>query len=102
MLSREFLQQLFMEDSAHYLLYCIAFVSSPPVTMYVNLSIFKPAWTFWKDITIILEFRKYHLNSSYENNVFKLFETHRRNRLNQKILGNSLVKISSKNMDFRD
>lgn len=33
MLSREFLQQLFMEDSAHYLLYCIAFVASPPVTM---------------------------------------------------------------------
>jgi len=32
-ISRAFLQQLFLEDSAHYLLYCIAFVSSPQVTM---------------------------------------------------------------------
>ncbi|KAI6177176.1 Transmembrane protein 33-like protein [Aphelenchoides bicaudatus] len=32
-ISQAFLQQLFTEDSAHYLLYSISFVSSPPVTM---------------------------------------------------------------------
>ncbi|KAI6215105.1 hypothetical protein M3Y94_00346000 [Aphelenchoides besseyi] len=31
--SRQFLQQLLCEDSCHYLVYSIAFVSSPPVTM---------------------------------------------------------------------
>jgi hypothetical protein len=31
--SRQFLQELMLEDSAHYLLYCVIFASSPSVTM---------------------------------------------------------------------